>query len=81
MFGLENQKRTKKPVQEFVFDLENDLKDSKKQMEIRARIEGKIQAIKGLLRDGEGKGEFDKYGTLLHGYTSLIKVMARFGAK
>jgi hypothetical protein len=30
------------------------------------------------LRSGENKEEFDKFGLLLHGYTSLLKVMARF---
>ncbi len=76
MFGLEDQK--KKPGQEFVFELERDLRDSKKHKEVKARVEGQIQAIKKQLRGGSEKEDFDQYGVLLHGYTSLLKVMSRF---
>lgn len=80
MFGLENQKK-KRPTEEFVFELEKDLKDSKKHKDIKQRVENQIQGIKEVLRSGENKDEFDKFGALLHGYTSLLKVMARFNAK
>lgn len=80
MFGLENQKK-KKGAEEFIFDLEKDLKISKKHKEIKKRVEDQIQQIKEVLRSGENKDEFDKFGALLHGYTSLLKVMARFSAK
>lgn len=80
MFGLENQKK-KKNVEEFVFELEKDLKNSKIQKEIKKKVEDRIQKIKEILRSGENKEDFDKFGTVLHGYTSLLKVMARFGAK
>ena len=79
MFGLEDQKKKKK-AEEFVFDLEKELKVSKKQKELKSKVEDRIQAIKEVLRSGENKDEFDKFGTLLHGYTSLLKVMARFNA-
>lgn len=77
MFGLENQKK-KKTTEEFVFDLEKELKTGKKQQEIKARVEDKIQKIKETLRSGGDKEGFDNFGILLHGYTSLLKVMARF---
>lgn len=77
MFGLENQKKKKK-AEEFVFDLEKDLKVGKKNAELKKKIEDRIQEIKEVLRGGENKEEFDKFGTLLHGYTSLLKVMSRF---
>lgn len=80
MFGLESQKK-KKPIEEFVFDLEKDLRIAKKHKEIKDKVEGRIQKIKETLRGGDNKEEFDKFGALLHGYTSLLKVMARFGAK
>jgi hypothetical protein len=79
MFGLEDQKKKKK-AEEFVFELEKDLKVSKKQKELKSKVEDRIQAIKEVLRSGENKDEFDKFGALLHGYTSLLKVMARFNA-
>jgi len=78
MFGLENQKK-KKQVDEFIFDLEKDLKIGKKHKEIKQKVEDRIQQIKEVLRSGENKDEFDKFGALLHGYTSLLKVIARFG--
>lgn len=80
MFGLEDQKK-KKPTKEFVFELENDFKNGKKSRELKTRIENRIQKIKEVLRSGEDKEEFDKFGVLLHGYTALVKVMARFNAK
>lgn len=79
MFGLENQKKKKGP-EEFVFDLEKDLKVAKQRVEIQKKVEDKIQAVKEILRSGENKDEFDKFGVLLHGYTSLLKVIARFNA-
>lgn len=79
MFGLENQNKKKK-VEEFVFDLEKDFKNNKKHKEIKKKIEDRIQNAKEVLRSGENKSEFDKFGVLLHGYTSLLKVMARFNS-
>lgn len=80
MFGLENQKKKKK-VEEFVFDLEKDLLKTKSHKEIRQKIESRIQSIKAVLREGENKEEFDHFGVLLHGYTSLLKVISRFTPK
>ena len=77
MFGLEKQKKKTK-IEEFVFDLEKDLKTGKKYRELKKRVEERIQSIKELLRTGENKEDFDKYGALLHGYTSLLKVIMRF---
>lgn len=80
MFGLESQKK-KKPVEEFVFELEAELKNSKKNKELRQKVEERIQKIKETLRSGENQEEFDRFGLLLHGYTSLLKVMSRFNPK
>lgn len=80
MFGLEDQKKKKKATEEFVFELEQDLKVSKKHKEIKKKVEARIQRIKEILRAGENKNDFDKFGAVLHGYTSLLKVMARFSA-
>jgi len=77
MFGLEKQKKKTK-LEEFVFDLEKELKIGKKHRELKKKVEERIQSIKELLRTGENKDEFDQYGVLLHGYTSLMKVIARF---
>ena len=77
MFGLENQKKKKK-AEEFVFELEKEFKINKRHKELQKKVEERIQSIKEVLRGGENKEEFDRFGTLLHGYTSLLKVMARF---
>lgn len=79
MFGLEDQK--KKKSDEFLFDLEKDFKVLKKHQEVKSKVEEKIQKIKEVLRAGGNKDQFDKYGVLLHGYTSLLKVMSRFAPK
>lgn len=79
MFGLEDQK--KKREKEFVFDLEKELKSLKSHKELKQRIEGRIQKIKEALRSGESQEEFDNFGVLLHGYTSLLKVFARFSPR
>lgn len=79
MFGLEDQK--KKKSAEFVFELEKELKINKKHQELKKRTDSQIQRIKDTLRSGEVKDEFDQYGVLLYGYTSLQKVMSRFSAK
>ncbi len=79
MFGLEGDK--KKKNEEFVFDLENDLKDSKLGREIKETAAGRIKEVKAVLRNGKNKEDFDKFGILLHGYTSLQKVLARVNKK
>jgi len=79
MFGLEN-KKDGEDSKEFVFDLESDLKNPKKSKDFKKQVEGKIQQIKQVLRGGCVKDDFDQFGILLHGYTSLLKVLSRFKA-
>lgn len=79
MFGMEDQK--KKKSAEFIFELEKELKNGKLHKDFKEKIEKRIQSIKEVLRSGENKEEFDSYGVLLHGYTSLLKVMSRFSPK
>ena len=78
MFGLEGQKKQKK---EFEFELEKELMDPKKHKELKAHVENRIQEVKRILRDGENKKEFERFGLILHGYTSLLKVFSRFNPK
>ena len=80
MFGLEKQKKNKKD-EEFIFELEKELKNPQKQKEVQAHIEASIQSIKETLRSGENQEDFDRFGVLLHGYNALIKVISRFNAK
>jgi len=62
-------------------EIEIELKTLPKHKEIKQKIEERIQKIKDALRAGENKEEFDHYGILLHGYTSLLKVMSRYSPK
>lgn len=80
MFGLEEQDKKKKK-EEFVFELEHELKSKSKHEEIISTVEKRIQTIKDKLRGGESKDQFDKFGVLLHGYTALLKVTSRFTPK
>jgi thymidine phosphorylase len=77
MFGLEDQKKKKGKADEFVFELENELLDRNKGAKIKAHVEEQIKNIKNVLRSGESQDEFNRFGQLLHGYTSFLKVMAR----
>ena len=79
MFGLEDQK--KKKAEDFIFELEKDLKNRKTSQILKKKIDSQIVKVKEVLRGGENKEEFDQFGVLLHGYTSLLKVMSRFAAK
>ena len=80
MFGLENQKKKKK-IEEFVFELEKELKNPKLHQEIKQKVERRVQEIKEILRSGENKEDYDQLGVVLHGYTSLLKVISRFAPK
>ncbi len=79
MFGLENQK--KKKQDEFFFDLEVELRARPKFNELKRKVEDRIHRVKGILRSGEAKEEFDQFGSLLQGYTSVQKVMSRIPQK
>jgi len=77
MYGLE-----KKPLAAMEFDLEKDLKkDPAKIQALLKSTEHKIQEIKGWLREGSKGAEFDHLGALLHGYTSLQRVLNRLAHK
>ena len=80
MFGLESQKK-KKPNEEFVFELEKELKNPAKHKEIKEKVELRLQKIKDSLRSGDDQEEYERFGLLLHGYQSLLKVMSRFTGK
>lgn len=80
MFGLEDQKK-KKGEDDFLFDLELEIKARSKYNELKKKLEDRVQRIKGILRSGEAKEDFDQFGTLLQGYTALQKVMSRITPK
>lgn len=82
MFGLESGDKKKKPsAQDFVFELEKELKVESNCREIKKKIESRVQEIKKMLREGSETEGYPKYEAILHGYASLLKVMARFSQK
>ena len=72
MFGLEGQQKKKK-TEEFVFELEKELKDPKKFQEIKVKVEKRIQKIKDSLRSGDDQEEFDRFGLLCRAITRSLK--------
>ena len=64
-------------AEEFVFELEKELKNGKIHKELKTKVEKRIQDIKNFLRSGNNKEEYDTLGVILHGYASLLKVFAR----
>jgi hypothetical protein len=77
MFGLE-----KKPKARFEFDLEKDLKsDPQKLTALIKTVDGKVNDIKQILRQGGSSASFDQFGILLHGYAALQRVLNRMNKK
>ena len=77
MYGME--KKGKAP---FEFDLEKDLKQNPSRgKDLLKGVEERMHELKGLLRQGAASADFDKYGTLLHGYAALQKVLNKLSHK
>jgi hypothetical protein len=76
MFGLESGKN-KNEAPEALFDLEQDVKDSKKLEDLHVMVLERIQTIKGMLQSGEKKEDYNKLGTLLYGYMAWLSVAER----
>ena len=77
MYGLE-----KKANAPFEFDLEKDLKsEPTKVKDLLKVVDGRVQEIKGVLRQGTASEEFDSLGILLHGYAALQRVLNRIATK
>lgn len=78
MFGLEN-----KGI-DLSFELEKDLKGphrGEKAAELKELLNSRIEELKGFLRKGENKDDFEKTEILLHGYMSLQKVVEKASRK
>lgn len=80
MFGLEDQKKKKK-ADEFVFELEKEIKIPAKNKELQERVLKRMQVIKDLLQGGIEKSDFDVIGRILYGYSSLLKIIQRAAPK
>ncbi|MEX1012467.1 MAG: DUF5398 family protein [Waddliaceae bacterium] len=78
MFGLENKDNSNA---EFIFDLEKELSDRNKHEDLRKHIQDQVLKIKDILRKGDNKESYDKFGQLLYGYIAILKVMSRINPK
>lgn len=78
MFELGKSKK-KGTVEEWNFDLENDLKNPTSLKKTKEQVEQRVQSLKGLLRSGGDKKTFDDAQALLHGYLAVQKVIGRVG--
>jgi hypothetical protein len=73
MYGLEKEMKEK-----FSFDLEKEIKTKPaRKKEILEHAETMIHDLKKQLREGTNEKDFDKLGTLLHGYSALQKVLKK----
>lgn len=75
MFGLEKKKN-----QPFEFDLEKEIKNSKRKKEILKLCEEKTAELKTALREGKASENFDQCGIIMQGYAALEKVVKRASA-
>jgi len=75
MFGLEKKKN--KP---FEFDLEKELKSSKKKKEVLSICEKRTSQLKEALREGKASENFDQCGIIMQGYAALEKVVKKASA-
>lgn len=74
MFGLEKKEKKEK----FQFDLEEEIaQDPKRANKIMKTAQDQIEELKKLLRSGLSEEEFEEYGILLHGYSTLNRVIKR----
>ena len=78
MFGLKDGKGGD---EEAAFDLEMELKSPQRVKELRDEIQQRMLKIKSMLRDGQGPQDYNRFGILLHGYASLLKVVGRVNKK
>lgn len=80
MFGMEDKKK-KGNVENYTYDLENDLKDLSKMRKLKEDTENNVHTLKNMLRQGDNKEEFDQAQILLTGYLAVQKVIQRIGRK
>ncbi len=81
MFGLKNEQGDGDKMEETVFELEEQLSNPKKCNEMQKMLKQRISKLKSYLREGHSKGEFEGLGTLLHGYWSGLRIIARMKKK
>ncbi len=76
-----DKEKKKKPTP-FEFDLEKELKtDLTRAKAMLGSIDAKLQEVKNKLRQGCSKEDYEEYGHILKGYTSLQRVLTRIMKK
>lgn len=77
MFGLnkKDKGKGKQPKSFFEFPLEEDIKNPDKLKLMMEAAEKQILELKKTIREGAKPEEYEKLGTLLHGYSALLKTL------
>lgn len=81
MFGMEKNKDGKKKTDDYLYDLEKDLKDGTNMRQFKQKTDERVQTLKSMLRQGEDKKQFDDAQVLLHAYLAMQKVVQRLNRK
>ena len=78
MFNLDKNKKDEEnsPKPFFEFPLEEELKNEEKVNTMIKDIEAEVNEIKQAIKQGADPDNFEKLGTLLHGYSALLKMLS-----
>lgn len=77
MFGFNKKGKEKEPKPFFEFPLEKDIQDPDKLKTMMDSAEKQILALKKAIKEGAKPEEYEKLGTLLHGYSALMKIYSK----
>ena len=81
MFGLNKNKKDKESKPFFTFPLEAEMKNADKHKVMLENAEKQIQSLKTTIKEGASPEEYEKLGTLLHGYSALLKILHKVPEK
>ena len=74
MFGFNKKGKEEEPKPFFEFPLEQDIQKPEKLKEMMESAEKQILILKKAIQEGAKPEEYEKLGTLLHGYSALLKI-------
>ncbi|MCH9811412.1 DUF5398 family protein [bacterium] len=77
MFGFNKKGKEKEPKAFFEFPLEQDIQNPEKLKVMMDSAEKQILILKKAIQEGAKPEEYEKLGTLLHGYSALMKIFSK----
>ena len=75
MFGFNKKSKEQEPKPFFEFPLQKDIQDPDKLKAMMESAEKQILLLKKAIQEGAKPEEYEKLGTLLHGYSALLKIL------